>query len=172
MKEFHEHGIKQKVLLNNACAYGCSNQLNHTCSYGLEYNNNKFSCTYGDFTKWLQNCVVLPRWMPSMDEYVSIYKIAGRFLPTDVVQSFCDAYILGTPKTYVSEIAGGGTLSSMYQMGYDLPLALVSDKLRSCECRECENCGLCERVVDKLHRLYKNKSRNATNNMLHCDIRS
>jgi hypothetical protein len=172
MKEFHEHGIKQKVLLNNACAYGCSNQLNHTCSCGLEYDNNKFSCTYGKFTKWLQNCVVLPRWMPSMDEYVSIYKIAGRFLPTNVVQSFCDAYILGTQKTYASEIAGGGTLSSMYQMGYDLPLALVPDKLRSCECRECESCGLCERVLEKLHRLYKNKSRNATNDMLHCDIRS
>ena len=172
LEEFHKHGIKQKVLLNNACAYGCSNQLNHTCSCGLEYDNNMFSCTYGEFTKWLKNCVVLPRWMDKLDNYVYTYKIAGRFLKSDVLQRMCDSYILGRQATYMSEIASGGTLSSMYQLGYDIPLSLLPDKLSWCECRDCETCHLCDRVLEKLHRLYKEKSRSLTDDILHCNIRS
>lgn len=172
MKVFHEHGIKQKVLLNNACAYGCSNQLNHTCSCGLGLKNNTFFCTYGDFTKWLKNCVILPRWMNSMDEYVSIYKIAGRFLPTNVIQSYCDAYILGTSKTYMSEISSGGTLTSLYKKGYDIPLALIPDRLKECECKDCEKCHLCDKVLEKLHKLYQRTSCSLSEDMLRCTIES
>lgn len=173
LKEFHEHGIKQKVLLNNACAYGCSNQLNHTCSNGFGLDNY-FSCIYKDFTKWLKNCVVLPRWMPYMDEYVDIYKIAGRYMRTDAVISMCDAYISGVPKTYMTEIAHGCTLSSMYQIGYNIPLELIPDKLRTCECKDCETCGLCERVLVKIHKLYgRNKDRNnITSQALYYDVKS
>lgn len=171
LKEFHEHGIKQKILVNNACTYGCPNQLNHTCSNGFKFDNN-FSCTYNDNLKWLQNCLILPRWLDKLDKWVNIYKIAGRYMKSEMLIPIMDAYINKANVNNLKEFAHGGSLNTMYQIGYNIPLDLYPDKLLYCETKQCDTCSICKQTIKKIHEIYGTVNNdNSYNTNLYCNTK-
>ena len=86
---------------------------------------------------------------------VDIYKIAGRNAPDDYPFRALDAYLAEDNSLPLAELMISGTVIFATHM---LPGEIlrkitvdkVPDKLLTCECRDCERCGLCERILAEI----------------------
>lgn len=152
LKEMHEAGFKLKCIVNEGCLYGCPQTINHCMMRAVD----KFSmtnCLRNDYVNVLKANYVLPRWLDKLDEYVDIYKIAGRGAGnTQYIFDTLENYINGRDDLSIKELVFGGVDITFYQdnnLG-NITLNEIPDKLLTCECKECDDtCFLCRNLVNK-----------------------
>lgn len=148
LKEMHDAGFKLKVIVNQACIYGCGYQLNH----GII--SNDYFCGHGDRTNIFKTNVILPEWLKYIDEYVDVYKIAGRLYPLFMLKKIFDAYILEKPYTYVNEIINSSENNPfriLEKGGIFIKPEDIPEKTRWCECKDCDTkCFECRNAIEKL----------------------
>ena len=155
LKEMHAAGFKLKCLINEACLMGCPNSFNHNLSIAMRCNAPVLSCCQNGIADLFRANWILPRWQKHYDEYVAIYKIAGRNSEGDYPFKTMDAYLHENTDLPLTELMISGTVSFAHRMApaealRAVTLDKVPDKLLACECRECEQCHLCETILQSL----------------------
>jgi hypothetical protein len=154
LKEMSKAGFKLKVLLNEACIYGCSYMYNHACAVaeGTHIDSN---CNNEDLTNILKTNLFLPRWMKYIDEYVYTYKLSGRISSQDKLKNILDAYILQKPMKYIhnySTYSKCNLISKFLDINIKINDTDIPDKLRYCECKQCKTCNVCDDFVKQITR--------------------
>lgn len=152
LKEMHDAGFKLKVLVNEACMYGCPYTVTHGCATagGFEVFNQ---CFYGDAVDALKTNLVLPRWLEHLDEYVYCYKLSGREYPLEKLKDIFDAYILQKQMPSVYHYSTFGRKSVFYTLreyGITITDDDIPEKTRYCEARYCNTCLECYNSMIKL----------------------
>ncbi|MBQ9697731.1 MAG: U32 family peptidase, partial [Acidaminococcaceae bacterium] len=155
LKEMHETGYKLKCLINEGCLMGCPNSVCHNLSVALRCYAGFLSCCQNGIADLFRANWILPRWQKHFDEYVDIYKIAGRNSEWDYPFRTLDAYLTENNDMRLTELMISGTVGFAHRMTPPEALAKVTldkvpDKLLACECKECEQCKLCERILQSL----------------------
>lgn len=150
LKELHDNNIKIKVLLNNGCTFSCPYQMNHTCYNGLDLPLEGINCSFDNLLYGINSNVIIPRWMTILDDYVDIYKIAGRrILDMNCLKHIFDIYINNEPAEYLYELNPGCATNILYRNGVKLKLSDIPDKLLACEAKKCESCNVCKKILKK-----------------------
>lgn len=154
LKEMHDAGFKLKCIVNESCLYGCPNSFSHQMSISL----NAFcfaSCLQKDYADLFKSNWILPRWQKHYDKYVDIYKIAGRNVPGNYPFFVLDAFIHERDDICLLDLLISGT-SAFYKMTLQdnvlkkITLDKVPDKLVFCECKDCEKCKLCNKILSSI----------------------
>ncbi len=142
LEYFRNTGYKLKYLTNESCMFGCVQQVLHASSVSAGYENSItcFTTTKSDYIKGMY---VLPRWLPKLDPYVDIYKLSGRMMKTPFIERTLQVYIDEDDDAYLSEfIIGNNRSKDLKIKAKDIP-----DKMLTCECRDCDTCKLCDKVM-------------------------
>ena len=155
LKKMHNAGYKLKCLINEGCLMGCPNSFNHNLSIAMRCNAPVLSCCQNGIADLFRANWILPRWQKRYDEYVDIYKIAGRNSEGDYPFKVMDAYLTENNDMPLEELTISGTMMFAHRM---LPKEIlqkitidkVPDKLLSCECSSCEQCKLCQTILAEL----------------------
>ena len=155
LKKMHDKGYKLKCLINEGCLMGCPNSFNHNLSIAMSCSAPILSCCQNGIADLFRANWILPRWQKYYDEYVDIYKIAGRNSEGDYPFKCMDAYLTENNDMSLSELMISGTIMFAHRM---LPKEIlqkitidkVPDKLLTCECSSCEQCKLCEAILASL----------------------
>ena len=121
---------------------GCPNSLCHNLSVALGCYAGFLSCCQNGIADLFRSNWILPRWQKYFDEYVDIYKIAGRNSEGDYPFKTMDLMISGT----VSFARRMTPPEAMQKVTLDK----VPDKLLTCECKDCAKCKLCESILQSL----------------------
>lgn len=155
LKEMHDAGFKLKCLINESCLMGCPNSFRHNLSVSLHCYAGMLSCCQNGVGDILRGNWILPRWQKYYDEYVDVYKIAGRNVPGDYAFKAMDAYLSENNDMPLSELMISGTMQFAKnavpeEILKQITLDKVPDKLLTCECKECSKCNLCNRIVSSL----------------------
>lgn len=142
MKSFKRSGFKIKALINEACLMYCPKMLNHTISlsFGKDTENDIIN---GEYENVFKGTYILPRWIKYYDDYVDVYKIAGRTRSTDFIFKCLDSYINELDNIYISDIVDGCILNTFNNLNIKIPTKMFSDKLRYCNCENCDICKTC-----------------------------
>lgn len=151
LKEMRESGYRLKYLVNESCLFGCPQSKNHLMAQAvnnLGFASQCYHCEEGNF---LRSVCVVPRWLNKLDEFVDIYKISGRMCSFESVRRTFEAYYFEQDDVDMGIITyGSGSRTFKSVPASDFP-----DKLLSCECKNCETCGVCDRIVAKRsHAIY------------------
>ena len=154
LKEMHDAGFKLKVLVTEACQYGCPHMMTHACSVAEDkrlYLNSK--CGSYEFSNVFRSNFFQPKWLKYIDEYVDIYKISGRNSYDYELSPILDAYILGKEFTYIDEISTFGfsnPLAKFKEKDIRIKLSDIPEKTRYCEAKECnKTCFMCYDIFDR-----------------------
>ena len=152
LKEMHDAGYKLKCLINEGCLMGCPNSMCHNLSVSLQFNPCMLSCCQCGVGDIFRGNWILPRWQKHFDEYVDIYKIAGRNSEADYPFRTMDAYVTENNSLPLSELMFSGTIGFAAHMLpakvlKQITLDKVPDKLLTCECKECAQCNLCNKIA-------------------------
>ena len=155
LKEMHEDGYKLKCLINEGCLMGCPNSFNHNLSIAMSCGAPVLSCCQNGIADLFRANWILPRWQKYYDEYVDIYKIAGRNSEGDYPFKTMDAYLSENNDMVLTDLMISGTVMFARRM---LPKEVlqkitvdkVPDKLLTCECNSCEQCKLCHTILASL----------------------
>ena len=155
LKEMHDAGYKLKCLINEACLMGCPNSMCHNLSIALRCYAGTLSCCQNGIADLFRANWILPRWQKHFDEYVDIYKIAGRNADGDYPFTTMDAYLEENDAMPLSDLMISGTVSFAYRMLpaeilKNITLDKVPNKLLTCECKGCDKCKLCETELHQL----------------------
>jgi hypothetical protein len=155
LKEMHDAGYKLKCLINEACLMGCPNSFNHNLSVSLRCYAGTLSCCQNGIADLFRANWILPRWQKHYDEYVDIYKIAGRNSDREYPFTTMDAYLSENNDMALTDLMISGTVSFAHRMVPDevlknITLDTVPDKLMTCGCKECDRCRLCETILHSL----------------------
>lgn len=134
---------------------GCPNSFNHNLSIAMSCSAPILSCCQNGIADLFRANWILPRWQKYYDEYVDIYKIAGRNSEGDYPFKTMDAYLAENNDMPLEELMISGTIMFAHRM---LPKEIlqkitidkVPDKLLTCECSSCEQCKLCEAILASL----------------------
>lgn len=142
LKDLHESGFSLKVIVNEACMYGCVQRFN-SCGTCMNFNPvNAFKTN-----------LFLPRWLEDIDEYVSIYKLAGRMETLDRLKSIFDAYILQKPFQYINDIVVCKTRTNpikVLENEFNIKIKEIDipDNIRYCKNDSCfTNCTICNTLL-------------------------
>ena len=149
LKEMHDNGFKLKCLINEGCLYGCPQTINHCMAYATDTGINT-NCIRDDISNFFRGNWVIPRWLDILDEYVDIYKLAGRHRVDMSIFSTLDNYIRGEEVNDIRKILIGGV--NNYAIKYNVPISysIIPDKLLTCECKECrKTCFICDNLAKK-----------------------
>lgn len=150
LKNIKSDKWKIKCLVNEACLYGCPQNINHACylSVGSElhtaYFCNRSTWRYSDI---LRTNFILPRWLKYFDDIVDIYKLSGRACPTEKIVDMLDAYINERNDVNLLRIITWRV--DIQDSRFIIPVNRVPDKLLDCKCSDCDSCKICENVVRK-----------------------
>ena len=155
LKEMHDAGYKLKCLVNEGCLMGCPNSFRHNLSVSLHCYAGMLSCCQSGAGDILRGNWILPRWQKYYDEYVDVYKIAGRNTPGDYPFKCMDSYLAENNDMALSDLMISGTVQfAKHMLPEDIlkriTLDKVPDKLLTCECKECDRCNLCNKIVGSL----------------------
>ena len=154
LKEMADMGFKLKCIVNEGCLFGCPNTVTHAMTLAMNgslYN----SCSQVGLSDVFKGNYILPRWQKYYDDYVYIYKIAGRGTLNDYPFRCLDWYINEEDSISLTEIMIGGVVASFKEripLEYQnkLTLNMIPDKLMTCECKHCMSCGLCSSLIRKI----------------------
>ena len=154
LKEMHKEGFKLKVLVNEACIYGCPYTITHSCA--VSNNTNVYAdCSCGDYANALRSNFVHPKWLDDLDEYVYCFKLSGRKRDYNSLKRYFDAYIHQKEFTYINDIitrGRGNAISLLEEEGIKIPEFVIPDKLKYCEGKECnKTCFLCSEIMSLIH---------------------
>ena len=155
LKEMHEAGYKLKCLINEGCLMGCPNSFNHNLSIAMSCGAPVLSCCQNGIADLFRANWILPRWQKHYDEYVDIYKIAGRNSAGDYPFKCMDAYLSENNDMVLTDLMISGTVMFARRMLPEdvlqkITLDKVPDKLLTCECNSCEQCKLCHTILASL----------------------
>lgn len=155
LKEMHAAGFKLKCLINEGCLMGCPNSMCHNLSVALGCYAGFLSCCQNGIADLFRSNWILPRWQKYFDEYVDIYKIAGRNSEGDYPFKTMDAYLTEKNDMVLTDLMISGTVSFARRMTppeamQKVTLDKVPDKLLTCECKDCAKCKLCESILQSL----------------------
>ena len=155
LKEMRDAGFRLKCLINEGCLMGCPNSMCHNLSIAMSCGAPVLSCCQNGIADLFRANWILPRWQKHFDEYVAIYKIAGRNSEGDYPFKTMDAYLAENNDMALTDLMISGTVMFARHMTPPEALANVTldkvpDKLLACECRECARCNLCESILRKL----------------------
>lgn len=160
LKTMHECGFKLKVLVNEACIFGCPYAYNHACGIASQKNNiyfNKNMCGGNNCNNIFKTNLILPKWLDYLDEYVDVYKLSGRGSSIGQLKRIFDAYILQKKVKYINDYACygfGNILSKLENKGIKIEEDIIPDKLRYCECKYCDStCFECRTALSKIKEL-------------------
>ena len=157
LKEMHSAGFKLKVLLNEACLYGCPFTINHACGVA-EGKKTYISCSLNDYSNALRTNLFLPQWLDTIDEYVYCYKLSGRDSSYNTLKNILDAYILQKPMTYIDEIStfgGKNAIRDLKSNGVRIKISDIPEKTRYCEAKECNTtCFICSEKMQQINTKY------------------
>lgn len=149
LKEMHDAGFKLKCIVNESCRYGCPQQMTHCFSAGRTAGTFFYECSKMGETGILKCNWVLPRWLKQLDEYVDVYKIAGRGATLERIASMLDAYINERDDIHLDDFLYGAVYRGEH---CNLPTNMIPDKLLACGCMDCgKGCNLCSVTVAKWH---------------------
>jgi collagenase-like PrtC family protease len=154
LKEMSEAGFKLKVLVNEACVYGCPYTINHACSVA-EQKSVFTHCIAGDYANALRTNLFLPSWLESIDEYVYCFKLSGRESSYTQLKNILDAYIKQVPFEYIDEFATFGSnsvITELMNREIRIKVSDIPDKTRYCEAKECnKTCFLCSSLMNRIN---------------------
>ena len=154
LKEMADYGFKLKCLINEGCLVGCPNSFLHQLSISLKCFPALTGCCQSGIGDLFRGNWILPRWQKYFDDYVYIYKIAGRNSKKEYPFIAIDAYInenntMPLLDLMISGTAGFGTHFLPEEIRKKITLDIVPDKLMTCECKNCDKCQLCEKILSK-----------------------
>lgn len=153
LKEMHDAGFRLKCIVNEGCLYGCPNSFCHQLAVSLNAYAG-INCIQNGMGDVFKANWILPRWQKHYDKYVDIYKIAGRMTNGDFPFFVLDAYLSERNDLPLSDIMISGTSLFLRYLPKNvsrcITLDKIPDKLLTCECRECNRCGLCEKILRDL----------------------
>ena len=153
LKEFHSAGFPLKVLVNEACVYGCVHSIHHACTISLS-QDGCHDCNLSDIGNMLRTNLFLPKWLDDIDEYVHVYKLAGRGNPISKLKKTFDAYILQKPFKYINDYAAIGSsnyIKILERKGILIPEKLIPNKLKYCESKYCDKtCFDCRKIIQAI----------------------
>ena len=149
LKKMHDEGFKLKCIVNESCRYGCPQQMIHCFSAGTINKPYYYECGNMTETGILKCNWVLPRWLKQLDEYVDVYKIAGRGATLERIVSMLDAYINERDDIHLDDFLYGAVYRGPHS---NLPTNMIPDKLLTCGGMDCgKGCNLCSVTVAKWH---------------------
>lgn len=140
---------KFKYLVNENCIYGCPQQINHCCYLAASIPVLCY-CDYGTtYSDFLRSNFILPRWLKYLDDYVDVYKLAGRTRPTEFIEKTLDAYINERNDVNLLDILQTRQDKSFKKIKSDFEIntKYIPDKLLNCQCKECNTCKVCSNVM-------------------------
>lgn len=140
LKKLHEGGFRIKLLVNEACTLRCP-YLSNFCFGRHKYTGSCFAMMEYDEVNRLQSCMVFPKWLKYLDEYVDVYKITGRYLPADHIFGLLDLYIKGEDCSFKDMFVS-------HDEELDFPTSMIPDRLMFCNYEQCgHGCDLCETTI-------------------------
>lgn len=151
LKEMSNAGFKLKVLLNEACIYGCAYMYNHSCVIA-ENKKDFFNCGNYDLSNVFRTNLFLPRWLNHIDEYTYTYKLSGRNVNYKKMKTILDAYILQKPIQYIHEYStysSANPINLLANINIKIKDSDIPDKLIYCECKNCKDCLICKELLSK-----------------------
>lgn len=140
------HGLRIKCIVNEGCLFGCPQALNHACYLASNTDGIHYCCGQGKPSDILRTNFVLPRWLSRFDSIVDSYKIVHRLYSTETLDTILDAYVNERNDVMLSAIVKSRLMDSR---NMDLPVKYISDKLLTCECRDCDTCKICDSLFEK-----------------------
>jgi hypothetical protein len=149
LKEMKDEGYKIKAIVNEACLFGCPHTITHIGANAqiLSYNSD-YGCKENPTNLFKSNWVI-PRWLPQLDEYVDVYKIAGRAFSLATVSKAFKSYLNLDDTSSLFDVVKGCTVAQLKGLYNPIPCNEIHDKLLTCECKECSTCKLCEQLANK-----------------------
>ena len=157
LKELKKTGFKLKCIVNEACYYGCPQNINHAHYIAAQGIGHAYYC---DRNEWklsdiLRTNFILPRHLKYYDEYVDIYKLSGRGQSTAMIAKIIDAYVNERDDVTLNDILTTRRLFVLERLRnkYNIQLTAKSipDKLLTCQCLDCDNgCNICDKVIEKI----------------------
>lgn len=138
LKYFRKTGYKLKYLINESCVFGCPNKVNHVFC-GTNFCNEFVAENY------LKGMYILPRWLSKLDPYVDIYKLSGRNRSNSFIKRTLQIYIENVNDAYLDEFTVGGFKNLQ---NFKINIKDIPDKLLTCECFDCKNCGICNKLMN------------------------
>ncbi len=147
---FKQAGYKLKVMINDACLYGCPYHVAHAAVNEI-HSFEKFhpegeDCLFGQTENFFRGNWLLPRWLPLIDEYVEVYKIVGRGFPLEDVKKIVTAYINLDDSLPINELLGATGVNYRFH-DKKVPCSRIPDKLLTCQRLECDPCGICTNLT-------------------------
>ena len=142
LKELKKNGFQIKLIINGFCSLFCPELI---CSTAIAPNDS-ICVNYLNNTTPLQSCMILPRWLNILDEYVDVYKIIGRVLPLPRILNQFQHYILRNDNCYFDE----------FHSGCQVPIKCseIPDDLLYCGYSNCNECGKCTNLMKKFAQRY------------------
>ena len=154
LKQVKKLGFKIKCIVNEACLYGCPQNINHACyiANSIESGYGPPRCYFCERPQWKYRDIfktnfILPRHLAKFDQYVDVYKIAGRSLSTQSLDVIFDAYINERNDVELQDIISSRYRRHFKQLGIHIPVGVIPDKLLTCQCAQCDSCDECEKII-------------------------
>ena len=142
-------GFKMKYLVNENCVYGCPQQINHCC-YIASNTPSMYYCDYNTtFSDFLRSNFILPRWLKYLDDYVDVFKIAGRTKSLEFIKKALDAYINERNNINLLDILQTRQDKAFKKIKseFEINTKYIPDKLLNCQCKQCDTCNVCKNVM-------------------------
>ena len=139
LKKVKDDGFKIKLLLNEVCYIYCP-YITTYCNDVHEYVGC-FSEMLAEPKSIFQSCIILPRWLKYLDDFVSVYKITGRYMETDHIFNLLKLYIAGEDCLY-------SDLLMDHPQYAKFTTKIIPDKLMHCNLENChKGCTICGELV-------------------------
>ena len=156
LKKIAKSGYRLKCLVNEACVYGCPQNINHAHYIADGSRDHEFYCNFIDWdvSDIFRTNFILPRHLKYYDDYVDLFKISGRSNPTNKIATFVDAYVNERNDVSLDQLITTRRNKRFKQakkhFGFTIPVNRIPDKLLTCKCAECDTCDVCDKVAEKL----------------------
>lgn len=145
LEDFYSSGIKLKVLINEACYFGCSSMINHCVlrSTSIKYS---FSCLKDYPINILRGCYVTKDYYDYLDKFIDVYKLTGKACDLNGLKKIFDYYILCKDVNNLLDVIYGPAVLIFKKL---FPGVVLNPKdlpkyLFKCECKNCFNgCDVC-----------------------------
>lgn len=145
LADFHSSGIKLKVLINEACYFGCSEMLNHCILRDASFKYT-YNCLKNLPMNILRGCYVTKECYSYLDQYVDVYKLTGKAANLELLKKIFDYYILCKDTDNVLDVIYGPAIDQFRVLFPDLKINPKDfpEYLFRCECKDCFNgCDIC-----------------------------
>jgi hypothetical protein len=152
LKEFHDKGFKTKILVNESCVLYCANLLKHSLQGAVTHKEDFSTFLHGNTNlNTIKSCIVLPKWLKYINDYVDIFKIAGKMSNSKFVLNALDCYIEQREDVLFEELwkCDYGCPSIDKRLIKTINTNLLPDDLMFCNNSNCDNCDICPTTAKK-----------------------